>query len=1203
MTNAVKQFWRKQSVMVTADNHKQHKSFIIGRLLILSGISVLPILLLLAIAIGLLYVRLLNGAISLTFLKKPIERSISSELPNLKVSIGQPVVALKDHGFEIQLKDIRLADKSGEPVAFAPLAAVKISPWALLGGVISPSQIILIEPRLLVFYTSNDGLSLAIEASRSDVGMAIIKPEIKANAPNSIERQETSQVTSHTFSYPESKDLTDLERIIANLSPIIRQQSLAKAHLNRISLRKAMIIIDYEGDRTAFEVQAANFNLTHTDVRSVLSGNIAFYSKRGIWHLGLQIEDTKESNRVHLSVVVKDLYPQAIADVIPKLKALDHLQLPISVRADYFFSPKDRSLNGILEIEFGTGQFLIPALGKESLFLNSGRARLVYSNEHEFIKLETANLNWSQSNITLTGVISYKLIDSIIPAWEFEIQSVDGYLSTTGDNVSVDLKRFVAIGTLLPHQGIINLDKTLVEAGSGKLSMNGIIHIGSSPRFSIIGKFSPMSVKHLLAYWPQYLSVDSRKWIVNNIHSGELLEGTFTAHLGAPASSNSQYKKNYSVVMYAKLADVRFRVSDKLPLIHASQAYLNFKDDLFSARIPECALILSNNQSLLISGLNFETTDIFEPEIDGNATFKIEGSVEEALELISKVQGKSSPTLANIKKRFSGKLEGNLSIIVPIHRNEGLPPPKIKGYLHVSDGRAENVWKTFNINGSNITLNLTENDILVSGDVLLKGIPINIYWRKDLRTINNALPFTLDASFDDADRNALGLHVNHLIKGPIQVSATVPSLKADLDSYRQKINFRVDLTSATLNIASLSWKKPIGHKAIVDLSVTTNKRGEWKLSDLRITGDRIAARGEALVNSKGELSSFNIEDFTIDIITRLRIEGKLNKDNIWRVSVSGKSFEGRNFLRDLFSPKSPNGYVSSTSAPNFDLNVKIDNVLGYWDTSLKNLSLRLSKRDGKITNLAASGNFKNGSALKASLKRDDESHQIVIVSNDSGQALKLVGFYPNVRNGQLRSIIDIESNKSGTRRGILTVRRFGVLGDKIVTEVLNQRQQTLANSSDLEREIIEFDWMQVPFVVGRGRFVLSDAELRGPLLGVMLCGKADFTNRQIQVAGTYIPLQGLSSVVSSIPGIGNLLAGTKGEGVIGINFEVLGTLKQPQVIINPLSAVTPGIFRQLFKVACPDTQFAHRETSANHKLSKRPKIDKSWASKTFKSED
>ena len=97
--------------MVTADNHKQHKSFIIGRLLILSGISVLPILLLLAIAIGLLYVRLLNGAISLTFLKKPIERSISSELPNLKVSIGQPVVALKDHGFEIQLKDIRLADK------------------------------------------------------------------------------------------------------------------------------------------------------------------------------------------------------------------------------------------------------------------------------------------------------------------------------------------------------------------------------------------------------------------------------------------------------------------------------------------------------------------------------------------------------------------------------------------------------------------------------------------------------------------------------------------------------------------------------------------------------------------------------------------------------------------------------------------------------------------------------------------------------------------------------------------------------------------------------------------------------------------------------------------------------------------------------------------------------------------------------------
>jgi len=39
----------------------------------------------------------------------------------------------------------------------------------------------------------------------------------------------------------------------------------------------------------------------------------------------------------------------------------------------------------------------------------------------------------------------------------------------------------------------------------------------------------------------------------------------------------------------------------------------------------------------------------------------------------------------------------------------------------------------------------------------------------------------------------------------------------------------------------------------------------------------------------------------------------------------------------------------------------------------------------------------------------------------------------------------------------------------------------------------------------------------------------------------------------------------KGEGLIGFNFTVRGDSAAPQVGVNPLSALTPGMFREIFR--------------------------------------
>lgn len=1197
MSNAIKRFWWRKTVSTKSKVRESHVGLTISRVCILFGKVLIPVLLLLSIGVGLLYVRLLNGAISLTFLKDPIERSISDEFPNFKIRIGQPLITLKDHGFELQLTDVRLSDKTNKTVAVAPLAAVKISVWALFRGMISPSQIILIEPRLLVFYTQNDGISLTIDTKKRNI--LPIRSSLEPRRSTTIKNRKNTQIVVSRLSPPETHEKFNLARTISSLAERARQQAKATSYLNRIGLRNATVILDYENVRTVLRVQIANFDLAHSNLGSVLSGNIAFASKRGTWKVGLRVEDALDKNQIHLSTEVKDLYPQAIADLMPRLKILDQLQLPISAKADYSLSSKGETLAGTFEISLGSGRLKIPSVGQNSPYLNSGRALFIYVPNRKHIKLETATLSWAQSNLTLTGLIKHRLVNSVRSAWDFQLESSSGYLATTSDGAFIDVKRWAANGTLLPYQGIINVDKATVEAGGGILQMDGVVYTNDLPGISINGSFNSISAQNLLAYWPRYFNAGARKWVLKNVYTGKILDGTFSANLRHSFNSTNRKNNIYSISTTAKLADVRLKLRDKLPVISASKAYLDFKDNQFSVRIPQCALILSNDQSPVVSDLVFNTTNIFSSKIDGNAVFKINGNVDEALEMVSMVHTESAETLTKLSEQVSGHVEGDLEITFPIHRRKEYPSPKVQGQIRILDGQAKNIWNKFNINGSNIKLDLTENDIIARGDLLLRGIPININWRKNLRGNHNNLPLSISATFDDADRNALGLYVNHFIKGPISVNALIPIRQTKSDINNRRINIRVDLTSAKLNISSISWQKPIGRKAIMDFQIQADKGTGWRLSNLRVTGDSIAAKGKARINSNGKLSSFDIEDFAIDVVTRLRIKGELIKGDVWRILVHGKSFEGRNFFRALFSPQGSKDENSAMLIANLDLNVKINNVLGYWDTSLRNLQIDLSRRNGKTHFLSASGNFKNGNVLKASLREENDLAQIIISSNDSGQVFKLVGFYPNIRNGELMSIIDLENNKSGARQGLLTISQFSVLGDRILSEVLNQRTEKHNRDNEIEREIIQFDWMKAPFVVGSGRFVLRDTELRGPLLGVMLCGKADFRKHQMQVDGTYIPLQGLSSVVGSIPGIGSLLAGTKGEGIIGINFEVRGTMKQPKVIINPLSVVTPGIFRELFKVACPDSKFVYDQSHNNQKLLKKPKIDKSWASETF----
>jgi hypothetical protein len=114
-----------------------------------------------ALIFGLLYVKLLHGALSLDFLIQPIEKAIAEEAAGLRVRLEAVVLRLADNGhLQFELKNVRVADAGDTPLVVAPSAAISLSRSALLRGRIAPESVDLVSPRLSLFYSEDGVLSL-----------------------------------------------------------------------------------------------------------------------------------------------------------------------------------------------------------------------------------------------------------------------------------------------------------------------------------------------------------------------------------------------------------------------------------------------------------------------------------------------------------------------------------------------------------------------------------------------------------------------------------------------------------------------------------------------------------------------------------------------------------------------------------------------------------------------------------------------------------------------------------------------------------------------------------------------------------------------------------------------------------------------------------------------------------------------------------
>ncbi|MCG8404551.1 MAG: AsmA-like C-terminal region-containing protein, partial [Phycisphaerales bacterium] len=125
------------------------------------------------------------------------------------------------------------------------------------------------------------------------------------------------------------------------------------------------------------------------------------------------------------------------------------------------------------------------------------------------------------------------------------------------------------------------------------------------------------------------------------------------------------------------------------------------------------------------------------------------------------------------------------------------------------------------------------------------------------------------------------------------------------------------------------------------------------------------------------------------------------------------------------------------------------------------------------------------------------------------------------------------------------------------TEIIIQRAA--------ETGTADFTIMEMDFNLRDDLLVVNDAILKGPVLGGTASGELDLAARSIRLSGTFVPIYAVNSLFGKLPVIGQIVGGGRNGGLFGVTFALTGSLDDPQLRINPVSAIAPGIFRRIFE--------------------------------------
>lgn len=654
-------------------------------------------------------------------------------------------------------------------------------------------------------------------------------------------------------------------------------------------------------------------------------------------------------------------------------------------------------------------------------------------------------------------------------------------------------------------------------------------------------------------FWFATFAAKPRKWIVENLGKAHITKANLS--MGLQLDFSSAHPKLNLNNLDGKIAFTGMDVNylDQMPHVTNVNGVATYNKHQFIIDITSGQL---KDVNVRKGKIIIEDLDQKDQIIDINLSIK--GPVKTGLGILNQKPLELTKKLGINVRDIEGDAVADLHFNFPLETTLTMDQVYVQANAHLNKVRIKKALGNlfpYDLEQGKMDLKVDKTHLEATGKAHLSGAPVSLIWKqkftdqvKDWRT-----QYKLEASVTSDTMQKFGYQ--GFFTGPIKVNLDF----TEDDNKSSKLNVDADFTLAELHLPGFLGVNKHGDAGKLKIQALFRDSKLQQIQHLSMTGDNLQMNAKVTYDAKNQrLISFESNDLKLGQ-TELSVKMKEGKDHHYYCDVTGKRLDVKALL-DYFKATTPQ---SKWNQP-LHIILSVDTALFEHNKSLSPFQLTCTLNNKGLNNLyinASIPSYRNVPGyLNLVLEPHENEKTLKLDSNNAGEVLSLLGMTGSVHQGKIS--IQARQKEGSFWAGKIKMKHFYVTNAPVVTQLLS-----LASPFGLFDAVtgkpITFNKFRAQFKYNEKEILLRNGRGGGKSIGFTMDGKIDQTKQQIDFHGTILPYNAFNMFLVKIPLVGQLLGG-KGGGLLGINYGLSGNIDSPHASVNPLSALTPGILREIF---------------------------------------
>jgi hypothetical protein len=1099
--------------------------------------AVLVLVVLFVVVVGAALAVVLSGPTEFAFIRDRIQETLAKGVgPDYRVDVGRALVDVDPAlGLVVEVDDVEVRDGQDDVVARAPSTRLALEPWSLLRLKVNVRTVELSGAELSIVRSGNGEVYLGTPNTEH-----VAKPGLpKAPAPAAV----------NDGGFP---DLYALVRSLdRGAEPAVA--AALKAGFLHFSLVDGTLNIWDDVHRQLRSLPTTDLSVKLDGGSGDLHATLATSGYGGRWTANVDRTLDKTTGGHAVSAVFSQI---TVADLFPKLgeeTSSVTADIPLYGRATIHYAADGTILDANSRLDVGAG-IIRYGDNRETMLLDEATLKLRWDLAGKVVVVEPSPVYFGDTRGVITGSIRPDG-DPAARKYAFDLSSRGAVLAPSDTKAPPVVADLLLSGKADLPANLVTVENAAIVSQGGSIAAAGTIGIGGdSPTVAVAASATPMDVAVFKQMWVPFIAPGARRWVMAHIQRGQMASARFDAALPLsffferqkPPVSEDQMKLNI------RLEDVDFTTFGELPAIRHASGNAVLAGSTFGVDLDKGEVPTPVGDTVNVDAGAFAIANAFLKGPESNIEVQLSGSAA-GLGAIANADPIRALERRGMKPSdLSGSGSASVSIRVPLRQGVTEAEADWKVTINAKDLASKVPLEGRTFSDADVVIGATPDEVTIEGKAKIDGVPADLSLSQPLGLGGaEAGPGARSArlTLDDEARRRLGIGLDEILGG--SVGATI----SNIEDGSKGQHYDLDLKRARVIVPGFGWQKAIGVPATLSFDLKPAKSG-YSVDKIRLAGQGFGFTGTAQLDQDYGLVSADIDNFALHQGDAISFKLTRTKTG-YAIVARGASFDMKGVIDQVRS----NG-DSETASPDVSIDARLDRLVGFNRQVLAGARLNLATTAGSIMKMNLSGTL-TGSAVNIAYSDTSEGASLVATGDDAGKVFAFVDLYSRLAGGRL-SVTAQRVGARGSLAGTFEVVDFSLRNEPAMRQVVASRgadEAIDANGTDN----VHFDRMTASFRKIDKVINIDDALLRGATAGASFNGRIDLGASHMVINGTYIPAYNFNNTLSRVPLVGLVLGGGPGGGLFGVTFRIEGPLDGPRFFFNPLSVVTPGIFRKIFE--------------------------------------